>query len=85
MKTTFILIAILILSAECFACRSDYDCDYGNKCVSTVGGYSEGVCIAPQERQQKFDTSMYQKSNMINYADEVRKGQTLANPYQNGR
>ena len=84
MKTTFILIAILVLSIECFACRSDYDCSYGGKCVATTGGYSaEGICVATQERQVQSDTSMYQKSNQINYADEVRKGQMLGNPYGN--
>lgn len=39
-------VLLLCLSNSVFACYSDYDCGYGNRCVKPAGSYSlSGSCV----------------------------------------
>lgn len=56
----FLVLSFVFFSAGAFACRTDYDCGYGNKCIKPAGSYSlTGSCVTPTNEYGQRDYNSY--------------------------
>lgn len=77
MKTILAISLFLVASSPVFACYSNADCESGAACVRSTGTLQPGggLCMFVQQPRAQLDTSMYQRSNMVNAAEEIQNAQ----------
>lgn len=43
----YVVLFLALISVPVFACNTDYECGYGNRCVKPWGTINQGQCVRP--------------------------------------